>query len=66
MDNLDDDSGEKGLKKHSRIYFKPFNEWKVLKDWRYQLKDDESVECLAMGTGWCAAATSKDYIRIFA
>ena len=23
------------------------------------------VECLALGTGWCAVATDFDYIRVF-
>ena len=64
MEVVDDDD-TKYNKKNSQIYFKPFNEWKNLKDWHYELKDGESVECLAIGSGWCAVATDFGYIRIF-
>ena len=65
MENLEDEENSAHNKKNSQIYFKPFNEWKNLKDWHYELKDGESVECLAIGSGWCAAATDFGYIRIF-
>jgi len=52
-------------KKNSHIYFKYFNEVKNYKDWHYQLKNDENVECLAQGTGWIAAFTDYGYIRVF-
>lgn len=65
MNDIDGENGAKNKNKNSTIYFKPFNEWKTLKDWSYELKDGESVECLALGSGWCAAATNFGYIRIF-
>ena len=63
--DADGEPDEKSRKKNSNIYFKPFNEWKNLKDWSFELKDGESVECLAMGAGWVAAATDFGYIRVF-
>ena len=62
---MEEEEGGKLNKKNSHIYFKPFNEWKNLKDWHYELKDGESAECLAMGSGWCAVHTDFGYIRIF-
>lgn len=41
------------------------NEHKDFKDWNYELPQGESVECLAIGSGWCAAFTSANYYRIF-
>jgi len=38
---------------------------KNLKDWHFKLEKNEIVECLAMGTGWCAVATDYGYLRIF-
>lgn len=51
--------------KNSNIYFKPFNEWKNLKDWNFELKDQESVDCVAIGSGWACAYTDFGYIRVF-
>lgn len=36
-----------------------------MKPWSYQFKNGESVECMAMGTGWCCALTNFNYIRVF-
>ncbi len=63
-DDLEVDEQAK-RKKNSNIMFKPFNEWKDAKDWSYELKGGESVECVAVGSGWCAALTDFNYIRIF-
>ena len=52
-------------KKNSNIQFKPFNEWKDVKEWNYELKNGESVECLATGSSWNAVLTNYNYIRIF-
>jgi hypothetical protein len=56
---------EKDTKKNSHIIFKPFNEHKNLKDWHYELRDGESVDCLALGAGWVAVLTDFQYIRVF-
>ena len=61
--NMEDE--DKKRKRHSHLLFKPFNSWKSLKDWHFSLKHGEQVECLAMGSGWCAAATDFGYIRVF-
>lgn len=60
-----DENDEKNRKKYSHIYFKPFNVWKNQKDWHFALKHGEQVECLALGTGWCAVSTDFGYIRVF-
>lgn len=59
------EEAEKKRKKHSHIQFKPFNTWKNLKEWHFQLKYGEQVESLAIGSGWVAAATDFGYIRVF-
>ncbi len=66
-EDMDDDpeAAEKRRKKHCHIQFKPFNTWKNLKDWHFALKYGEQVECLSIGSGWCAAATDFGYIRVF-
>ena len=51
-------------RKNSNIMFHPFNEWKDVKSWNYELKNGESVECLAIGSGWSAIQTNFNYIRI--
>jgi chromosome transmission fidelity protein 4 len=56
---------EKKRKRHAHLHFKPFNTWKNLKDWHFALKHGEQVEALAIGSGWCAAATDFGYIRVF-
>jgi hypothetical protein len=61
--NMEDES--KKRKRHAHILFKPFNTWKSLKDWHFALKHGEQVECLAMGSGWCAVGTDFGYIRVF-
>ena len=52
-------------KKCSYLYYKPLNEWKNLKDWHFKMRNDESIECIAQGTSWCACYTDKGYIRVF-
>jgi hypothetical protein len=69
-DDIDDEMAavdeEKRRKKSSNIQFKPFDESRDLKEWNYELKNNESVECLASGSGWCCVLTSPcNYIRVF-
>ena len=52
-------------RKNSNIQFKPFNEWKDVKEWNYEFKHGESVECLAVGSGWNAVFTNYNYIWVF-
>ena len=62
VDELDEQGNRR---KNSNIEFRPFNEWKNVKPWNFQLKNGESVECLSMGTGWCCAYTNFNNIRVF-
>jgi len=52
-------------RKNSNIQFKPLNEWKDVKEWSYELKNSEQVECIAIGSGWCVAYTNFNYLRVF-
>ena len=51
--------------KSSNIEFRPFNEWKQTKQWNYELKNGESAECVAIGSGWACVYTNYSYIRVF-
>lgn len=62
---MDDGQEKKKSKNMSHIYFRPFNEYKKLKDWHYEMPNDENADCLAVGTGWVAVYTDFGYIRIF-
>lgn len=64
-DLLDDKKGDGIDKKASYLYFKPLNEWETKKDFHYKMLEDESIECIASGSGWCACVTDKDFLRIF-
>mmetsp|Transcript_7392 Transcript_7392/g.8920 ORF Transcript_7392/g.8920 Transcript_7392/m.8920 type:complete len:104 (+) Transcript_7392:1608-1919(+) len=67
-DDIVDDMNEDDMfkrRKNSNIQYKPFNEWKDVKEWTYELMNGESVECLAVGSGWNAVLTNYNYIRIF-
>lgn len=63
--DVDGDKEKKKSKKNSHIHYKAFNEHKQVNDWHFELKDGESSECLAIGSGWVAALTDCGYIRIF-
>jgi hypothetical protein len=63
--DMDNEKEAKNSKKNSHIIFKPFNEHKNLKDWHFELKDGESVDCLAIGAGWVTALTDFGYLRVF-
>lgn len=52
-------------RKNSNIMFQPFNDYKEMTPWNFELTNSESVECLAVGSGWCAVYTSYNYIRAF-
>lgn len=63
-DKMDGDDMER-RRKSSNLQFKPFNEWKDVKEWNYELKNGESAESLAVGSGWNAVLTNYNYIRVF-
>jgi len=52
-------------RKSSNIQYKPFNEWKDAKEWNFELKNGESAECLAVGSGWNSVLTNFNYVRVF-
>ncbi len=62
---IDENNDDKIDKKASYLYFKSFNEQNQLGDWHYKMSPNESIECLAQGSGWCAVYTDFNYIRIF-
>jgi hypothetical protein len=69
-DDIDDELAgvdeDKRRKKSSNIQFKPFDESRDVKEWNYELKNNESVECIASGSGWCCVLTSPcNYLRVF-
>lgn len=64
-DILDDEKTGGIDKKASYLYFKPLNEWETKKDWNVKMLEDESIECIASGSGWCACVTDKNWLRIF-
>ena len=49
----------------SYVQFRPFHSWKNIRAWKYQLPRGEDADALAVGSGWCAVATSLNYLRIF-
>ena len=56
IDDVQDQAAQR--RKNSNIEFRPFNEWAGQKTWNYMLRNGESIECLAMGSGWCCALTN--------
>lgn len=43
----------------------PTGTWAANADWQARLDGDEQVTGVAVGTGWCAAATSAAYLRLY-
>jgi len=65
-DEDDDGDNEQAIdKRGSYLYFKPLNEWKVKKDWHHKMQYGESIQCIAQGSGWCAAYTDAGFVRVF-
>lgn len=62
-DQLENDDKKK--KKYAHIYYKPFSSYKTLKDWHYKLDLGENIECVAIGSNWCAVYTDLNYVRVF-
>ncbi len=64
-DDIDEAADNDKRRKSSNIEYRPFDEWKGTKPWNHELKNGESVECLAIGSGWCCALTNFNYLRVF-
>ena len=55
----------RGQSSPSSIYFKPMGNWASNSDWTLRLDGDESVLAIALGSKWAAAATSRNFVRLF-
>ncbi|XP_021757215.1 WD repeat and HMG-box DNA-binding protein 1-like [Chenopodium quinoa] len=54
----------KGDKNMSTLMYRPFSSWANNSEWSMRFEDEE-VKAVALGTGWVAAATSANFLRIF-
>ncbi|CAI5502464.1 unnamed protein product [Closterium sp. Naga37s-1] len=52
-------------KQPSTILFRPFTSWAPSSDWSVRLPAGEEVTAIAVGRKWVAAATSRNFLRIF-
>jgi len=64
-EDMEMEDEDKKRRRYSHILFRHANTWKTAKDWHYRLEKREQVEGLAIGAGWCVAATDFGYIRVF-
>jgi hypothetical protein len=65
MDIADPEAEKKKLRQYSHVFYKPFSSMKNLKEWHFKLDKGEIIECVALGTGWCAIFTDYGYLRVF-
>ncbi|KAG1326667.1 WD repeat and HMG-box DNA-binding protein 1 [Cocos nucifera] len=54
----------KGEKNMSTLMYRPFSSWASNSEWSMRLEGEE-VKVVALGTGWVAAVTSFNFLRIF-
>ncbi|KAF6171356.1 hypothetical protein GIB67_009497 [Kingdonia uniflora] len=54
----------KGDQNMSTLMYCPFNSWENNSEWSMRFESEE-VKVVALGTGWVAAITSLNYLRIF-
>ncbi|KAL5725663.1 hypothetical protein ACHQM5_008782 [Ranunculus cassubicifolius] len=54
----------KGEKNMSTIMYRPFSSWENNSEWSMRFEEEE-VKAVALGTGWVAAVTSCNLLRIF-
>ncbi|KAI3970779.1 hypothetical protein MKX01_024426 [Papaver californicum] len=54
----------KGEKNMSTLMYRPFSSWANNSEWSMRFEGEE-VKVVALGTGWVAAVTSLNYLRIF-
>ncbi|XP_071712171.1 protein ENHANCER OF LHP1 1 [Rutidosis leptorrhynchoides] len=53
----------KGEKNTSTLMYRPFESWANNSEWT--MRFEEEVKAVALGNGWVAAVTSKNFLRIF-
>ncbi|KAI3927214.1 hypothetical protein MKW92_001969 [Papaver armeniacum] len=54
----------KGEKNMSTLMYRPFSSWANNSEWSMRFEGEE-VKVVALGTGWVAAVTSLNYLRVF-
>ncbi|KAL0915498.1 hypothetical protein M5K25_015920 [Dendrobium thyrsiflorum] len=54
----------KGTKSMSTLMYRPFGSWANNSEWSMRFEAEE-VKAVALGTGWVAAVTSLNFLRIF-
>ncbi|WVZ63894.1 hypothetical protein U9M48_013488 [Paspalum notatum var. saurae] len=54
----------KGDKNMSTLMYRPFGSWASNSEWSMRFEGEE-VKAVALGTGWVAAVTSLNFLRIF-
>ncbi|CAN4086211.1 unnamed protein product [Withania somnifera] len=54
----------KGEKNMSTLMYRPFGTWANNSEWSMRFEEEE-VRAVALGTGWVAAVTSCNFLRIF-
>uniref|UniRef100_A0A7N0RC00 WD repeat and HMG-box DNA-binding protein 1 n=1 Tax=Kalanchoe fedtschenkoi TaxID=63787 RepID=A0A7N0RC00_KALFE len=54
----------KGNNKISTLMYRPFSSWANNSEWSMRFEGEE-VKAVALGTGWVAAVTSLNFLRIF-
>ena len=62
--DADDDDAD-AANKHAVVFYRPFNAWTHDAEWRKKLPVGEQPECIAVGSTFCACATTKGLLRLF-
>ncbi|XP_011623322.1 WD repeat and HMG-box DNA-binding protein 1 [Amborella trichopoda] len=58
-------NGRKIGKNISTLMYRPFASWANNSEWSMRFEGDEEVKAVALGSGWVAAVTNLNYLRIF-
>lgn len=55
----------KDTEQESTLYFHPYDSWVQNSEWQMTMLPGEDILCIATGSSWVAAATSKRYLRVY-
>lgn len=58
-------SPQKGEKNPSTLMYRPFSSWANNSEWSMRFPMGEEVKAVALGSGWVAAVTSLNFLRVF-
>eukprot|EP01018_Ginkgo_biloba_P014897 Gb_40172 [translate_table: standard] len=58
-------SPQKDEKNPSTLMYRPFSSWANNSEWSMRFPIEEEVKAIALGSGWVAAVTNLNYLRIF-